>query len=88
MNELRKKRRCVRKKNEGAFGKNVGPLEVCSPACLFTPWCIRLRFLAKQTHCILAFALAFIEVFAMDSHIFLCPKKFTGPEWGPEWGPK
>ena len=80
-NELGENEGVFEKKNEGAFGKNAGPLE-----SVFA--CVRVHTLVRspeqkhwRSHCI-------YTGFRMDSHIFLSLKKFTGPEWGTEWGPK
>ena len=66
-----KKTKVHSKKNEGAFGKMQSHWRVCLPAFLFTPWCVRLCFLVKQTHwrshCI-------YTGFCMDSHFFFLQK--------------
>ena len=70
-------------KNEGAFDKKR--------RCVWKKRrqghgeCVRLRFLVKQTH---SRSHCIYTGFRMDSHFFLSPKKFTGPEWGPDSGSK
>ena len=86
-NELRKKQRCVRKKQRCIWIKRraIGEcvcLRSCSHLGAFACVSWRNKRIAYwRSRCI-------YTGFRMDSHIFLSPKKFTGPEWGPEWGPK
>ena len=73
-NELRKKRRCVRKKTKVRLEKTQGHWRVRSPA-----------FLGETN--VFAFALHLYR-FSHGQSYFSFSKKFTGPEWGPERGPE
>ena len=67
--------------------KAQGHWRVCSPACVFTPWCVRVRFLAKQTHCILAFALHLYR-FSHGQSYFSFSKKIYWSTMGSRMGSK
>ena len=61
----------LKKRSTQHLQKTQGHWRVCLPVFVFTPWCIRLCFLLKQTHwrshCI-------YTGFRMDSHFFFLQK--------------
>ena len=86
-NELRKKTKVCSKKTKMHLDKTQSHWRVCLPSFVFTSWCIRLRFLAKQTHCILAFALHLYR-FSHGQSYFSFSKKIYWSRMGSRMGSK